>query len=39
MAGISLARDFPPADEADWQALVKEALKGAPFSSLRSDEL
>ena len=36
MAELSLARDFPPAQEADWQALVKEALKGAPFSSLRS---
>src|SRR5262245_7276249 len=36
MAELSLARDFPPAQEADWQALVKEALKGAPLSSLRS---
>ena len=36
MAELSLARDFPPAQEADWQALVKEALKGAPISSLRS---
>ena len=36
MAELSLARDFPPAEEADWQALVKEALKGAPLSSLRS---
>jgi methylmalonyl-CoA mutase len=36
MAELSLARDFPPAQEADWQALVKEALKGAPASSLRS---
>ena len=36
MAELSLARDFPPAQEADWQALVKEALKGAPVSSLRS---
>jgi methylmalonyl-CoA mutase len=36
MAELSLARDFPPALEADWQALVKEALKGAPLTSLRS---
>jgi len=36
MAELSLARDFPPAQESDWQALVKEALKGAPVSSLRS---
>src|SRR4249920_740015 len=36
MAEISLARDFPLSTEADWQALVKEALKGAPLSSLRS---
>ncbi len=36
MAELSLARDFPPAQETDWQALVKEALKGALASSLRS---
>ena len=36
MAEFSLARDFPSAEEADWQALVQEALKGAPFASLRS---
>ena len=36
MAEISLARDFPLSSEADWQALVKEALKGAPLSSLGS---
>jgi len=36
MAELSLARDFPPAQETDWEALVKEALKGAPVSSLRS---
>jgi methylmalonyl-CoA mutase len=36
MAEISLARDFPSSSEADWQALVKEALKGAPLSSLSS---
>src|SRR6476620_11723537 len=34
MAEISLSRDFPLSSEADWQALVKEALKGAPLSSL-----
>ncbi len=37
MAELSLARDFPPADEAAWQALVKNALKGAPFSALTSE--
>jgi methylmalonyl-CoA mutase len=37
MAELSLARGFPPADEAAWQALVKNALKGAPFSALRSE--
>ncbi len=36
MAEISLARDFPASSEADWQALVKEALKGAPLTSLGS---
>ncbi len=36
MVELSLARDFPPADEAAWKALVTEALKGAPFSALRS---
>src|SRR6478672_1651816 len=36
MAELSLARDLPPAQEADWQALIKEALKGAPLTSLRS---
>jgi methylmalonyl-CoA mutase len=36
MVEFSLARDFPPADEAAWKALVEEALKGAPFSALRS---
>ena len=36
MAELPLARDFPPADEAAWQALVKEALKGAPVSALTS---
>ena len=36
MVELSLARDFPPADEAGWKALVEEALKGAPFAALRS---
>ena len=36
MVELSLARDFPPADEAAWKALVAEALKGAPFSALTS---
>jgi methylmalonyl-CoA mutase len=36
MVELSLARDFPPVDEAAWKALVEEALKGAPFASLRS---
>ncbi|MGH6793434.1 MAG: methylmalonyl-CoA mutase family protein, partial [Methyloceanibacter sp.] len=36
MAELPLARDFPPAEEADWKKLVEEALKGAPFSALTS---
>ena len=36
MVELTLARNFPPADEAAWKALVEEALKGAPFASLRS---
>ena len=36
MAERPLARDFPPADEAAWKALVEKALKGAPVSSLES---
>jgi methylmalonyl-CoA mutase len=36
MVELTLARDFPPADEAAWKALVAEALKGTPFSALRS---
>ncbi len=36
MAELPLAKDFPLASEAAWQALVEEALKGAPFASLRS---
>ena len=31
MVELSLARGFPPADEAAWKALVEEALKGAPL--------
>jgi methylmalonyl-CoA mutase len=34
MAELALARDFPPADEADWRALVEDALKGAPIAAL-----
>jgi methylmalonyl-CoA mutase len=36
MVELTLARSFPPANEAAWKALVEEALKGAPFTSLRS---
>lgn len=36
MVELSLARDFAPADEAAWKALIEEALKGAPFASLGS---
>jgi methylmalonyl-CoA mutase len=36
MAELSLARDFPPVDEAAWKTLVKDALKGAPFAALTS---
>jgi methylmalonyl-CoA mutase len=36
MVELSLARGFPPADEAAWKALVEEALKGAHFAGLRS---
>ena len=36
MVERSLARDCPPSDEEAWKALVAEALKGAPFASLRS---
>jgi methylmalonyl-CoA mutase len=36
MTKLSLARDFPAADEAAWKKLVAEALKGAPFEGLRS---
>ena len=37
MVELTLARNFPPADEAAWKALVAEALKDAPFASLRSE--
>lgn len=37
MTELSLARDFPAAEEAAWKALVEEALKGTPFASLRSE--
>ena len=37
MVELTLARNFPPADEAAWKDLVAEALKGAPFASLRSE--
>jgi methylmalonyl-CoA mutase len=36
MVELTLARNFAPADEAAWKALVEEALKGAPFDALRS---
>jgi methylmalonyl-CoA mutase len=36
MVEFSLARDFSPADESAWKALVEEALKGAPLASLLS---
>jgi methylmalonyl-CoA mutase len=36
MAERPLARDFPPAAEAEWKALVEQALKGAPWASLTS---
>ena len=36
MVELKLARDFAPADEAAWKALVEEALKGAPLASLLS---
>jgi methylmalonyl-CoA mutase len=32
----ALARDFPPATEADWRALVDKTLGKAPFSSLET---
>ena len=37
MVELTLARNFPPADEAAWKALVAEALKHTPFASLRSE--
>ena len=36
MNKLSLARDFPSADEAAWKALVEDALKGAKFETLKS---
>ncbi len=36
MVELTLARNFAPAEEAAWKALVEEALKGAPFETLRS---
>jgi methylmalonyl-CoA mutase len=36
MVEFSLARDFPPADEAAWKKLVEEALKGASLDALKS---
>ena len=36
MVELTLARGFPPADEATWKALVEDALKGAPFAALKS---
>ena len=36
MAELSLARDFPAAGQSDWEALVQQALKGAPLSTLQS---
>src|SRR5262245_57292389 len=36
MAELPLAKDFPLATQAEWQKLVEEALKGAPFAALRS---
>ena len=36
MVELTLARNFPPADEAAWKTMVEEALKGTPFASLRS---
>src|SRR5262245_13668259 len=36
MAELPLAKDFPLATKAEWQKLVEEALKGAPFATLRS---
>jgi methylmalonyl-CoA mutase len=36
MVELTLARNFPSADVAAWKALVEEALKDAPFTSLRS---
>src|ERR687891_1366868 len=37
MVELSLASNFPPANEAKWKTLVEDALKGAPFAVLRSE--
>jgi methylmalonyl-CoA mutase len=34
MSDLARAADHPPATEADWLALVRETLKGAPFETL-----
>jgi methylmalonyl-CoA mutase len=31
---LPLSADFPPADEAQWQALAEKALEGAPLSKI-----
>ena len=36
MAELPLARDFPAAHQSNWEALVEQALKGAPLSTLQS---
>ena len=39
MAELTVGHDFPPSGATEWQALVEQALKGAPFSSLKSHSL
>ena len=39
MAELTVGHDFPPSGATEWQALVEQALKGAPFSSLKSRSL
>ncbi|WKW49424.1 methylmalonyl-CoA mutase family protein [Rhodomicrobium lacus] len=36
MEHFALAKEFPPASEADWHAIVEKALKGAPFRVLEN---
>ncbi|MBT3071577.1 methylmalonyl-CoA mutase [Rhodomicrobium sp. Az07] len=36
MEHFALAKEFPPASEADWRAIVDKALKGAPFRVLEN---